>query len=303
MTAGARTRYPTGKITLLMSVDASMVIAGGTSIPVPLFGAVTLPIVFWMLASRAGVGPALCCAAYVVFVLCLPFVTSCLQRSLWAKAIRVRDERLKAISDLLSTIRVVKMYAWEDAMQENVKRLRDIELGWLFRVNLLDALLDCIYSSTSSVLMIILFSTLSVISPDVVLTPALSFSCVSLLYLTDLTMNGSGQALRNYNQAALSLKRIADFCTEVPQEEEKIPRRASFDELRGTVTMSRCSFSWTQSRVGTSEPQLTNVDLNIEPGSLVGIVGFVGSGKSSLLAAILGDMHRLEGSVSCYVSA
>ncbi|XP_077545765.1 uncharacterized protein LOC144158623 isoform X1 [Haemaphysalis longicornis] len=300
MTAGARTRYPTGKITLLMSVDASMVITGGTSIPVPLFGAVTLPIVFWMLASRAGVGPALCCAAYVVFVLCLPFVTSCLQRSLWAKAIRVRDERLKAISDLLSTIRVVKMYAWEDAMQENVKRLRDIELGWLFRVNLLDALLDCIYSSTSSVLMIILFSTLSVISPDVVLTPALSFSCVSLLYLTDLTMNGSGQALRNYNQAALSLKRIADFCTEVPQEEEKIPRRASFDELRGTVTMSRCSFSWTQPRVGTSEPQLTNVDLNIEPGSLVGIVGFVGSGKSSLLAAILGDMHRLEGSVSCY---
>lgn len=300
MTAEAKARYPTGKISLLLSVDASMVTTAATSIPVPLFGAVTLPIVFWMLANRAGVGPALCCAAYVVFVLCLPFITSLLQRRFWSKAIRIRDERLKAISDLLSTIRVVKMYAWEDAMQENVQRFRDVELGWLFKVNLLDAILDCAYSSTSSVLMIVLFSTLSVISPDVVLTPALTFSCVSLLYLTDLTMNGSGQALRNLNQAAVSLKRIADFCTEIPQEEDQSPRRTSFDELRGAVTMSGCSFSWNQSLNGKQEPQLVNVDLNIEPGSLVGIVGFVGSGKSSILAAILGDMHRIGGNISCY---
>lgn len=299
MTAEARARYPTGKITLLLSVDTSMVTSAGSSIPVPLFGALTMPFVFWMLAVRAGVGPSLCCAAYVLLVLCLPFLTSCLQRSLWGKAIRIRDERLKATSDLLSTIRVVKMYAWEDAMQENVQRLRDAELRWMFRVNLLDAVLDCIYSSTSSVLMIILFGTLSVMRPDIVLTPALTFSCVSLLYLTDLTMNGSGQALRNFNQAALSLTRIADFCTQVPQEEHHNPRRTSIDEKAGAVSMRGCSFSWAQTLDGKTEPQLANVDLKIDPGSLVGVVGFVGSGKSSLLAALLGDMHRIEGNVSC----
>ncbi|KAH9374367.1 hypothetical protein HPB48_008725 [Haemaphysalis longicornis] len=68
-----------------------------------------------------------------------------------SQAIRARDERLKATSDLLSTIRVVKMYAWEEAMQENVLCARETELKWLFRINLLDAVLDSVYSSTSSV--------------------------------------------------------------------------------------------------------------------------------------------------------
>ncbi|KAM3834515.1 ATP-binding cassette sub-family C member 5 isoform 4-T4 [Vipera latastei] len=43
---------------------------------------------------------------------------------------------------------------------------------------------------------------------------------------------------------------------------------------------------------------LYNIDLEIEKGKLVGICGSVGSGKTSLISAILGQMTLLEGSIS-----
>lgn len=41
--------------------------------------------------------------------------------------------------------------------------------------------------------------------------------------------------------------------------------------------------------------------MNISSGSLVAIVGPVGSGKSSLLSALLGETEKLEGSVAVEV--
>ncbi|XP_045054550.2 ATP-binding cassette sub-family C member 5 isoform X2 [Desmodus rotundus] len=43
---------------------------------------------------------------------------------------------------------------------------------------------------------------------------------------------------------------------------------------------------------------LYNIDLEVEEGKLVGICGSVGSGKTSLISAILGQMTLLEGSIS-----
>lgn len=44
--------------------------------------------------------------------------------------------------------------------------------------------------------------------------------------------------------------------------------------------------------------QVKDVNLTIPRGSLTAIVGPVGSGKSSLLQGLIGEMRRIEGSVS-----
>ena len=44
-----------------------------------------------------------------------------------------------------------------------------------------------------------------------------------------------------------------------------------------------------------------SMNLKVKPGQLVAIVGQVGAGKSSLLSAILGEMERVQGSVSVRV--
>lgn len=45
-------------------------------------------------------------------------------------------------------------------------------------------------------------------------------------------------------------------------------------------------------------PVLHDVNLSVLPGQLVAVVGQVGSGKSSLVQAILGELHKLSGDVA-----
>ncbi|KAH7975288.1 hypothetical protein HPB52_000003 [Rhipicephalus sanguineus] len=250
MSSSIKARYPMGQISSLLAVDCTLLAQSIFALPMLLIGVLLFPLLFWMLATRAGVLPSVCTASWALLVLCVPSFASSTQKRLWGKAIKARDERLKATTDLLSTIRVVKMYAWEDALQENVIRFREVELKWLLRINLLDAILDCIYSSTSSV-------------------------------------------------GVLALRRIADFCTADDQEENVHDTVVHLSTRRGAVMIEKCTFAWSEFDGGESETQLNDVNLYVKPGSLIGIVGFVGSGKSSLLAAILGDMHRIKGKATC----
>lgn len=55
--------------------------------------------------------------------------------------------------------------------------------------------------------------------------------------------------------------------------------------------MEKASFAWSKEE----EPILKDINIEIKPGKLVAVVGQVGSGKSSLIAAVLGEMERLTG--------
>ena len=60
------------------------------------------------------------------------------------------------------------------------------------------------------------------------------------------------------------------------------------------VILKDASFSWSDDHLkdGCS---LVDINWHIPDGSLVAVVGTVGSGKSSLLSALLGDMIRVKG--------
>ncbi|CAN7940316.1 unnamed protein product, partial [Ixodes pacificus] len=127
-----------------------------------------------MLAERVGRVPVICCAAWMVLAVLMPVPISRLQMLLWRKILSCRDQRLKRMADLLTSVRLVKMCAWEDAYMDTVKTFRESEMNSVFRVNLLDGLIDSLYSGTSSMMIILLFGSLAIFDPDRLLSPALS---------------------------------------------------------------------------------------------------------------------------------
>lgn len=62
--------------------------------------------------------------------------------------------------------------------------------------------------------------------------------------------------------------------------------------------MENASFSW-ESTAGV--PALRDINLKINAGNLVAVVGSVGAGKSSLISAFLGETYKICGYVNTKV--
>ena len=89
-------------------------------------------------------------------------------------------------------------------------------------------------------------------------------------------------------------KFITKYCTRYQLSNCRIEKlQVTHDtENEYPIQLSHASFSWG----GKSDPvQLRDLNWKVEHGQLVAVVGIVGSGKSSLLSALLGDMQRVEG--------
>lgn len=71
-------------------------------------------------------------------------------------------------------------------------------------------------------------------------------------------------------------------------------RRSSIHDDNWAIKMINYTAKW---EIYQSENTLERVDLRLEKGKLYGVIGMVGSGKSSFLSAILGEITLVEGEV------
>ena len=78
------------------------------------------------------------------------------------------------------------------------------------------------------------------------------------------------------------------------QEDEIVqqPQLDAADEGQVAGRARGASFAWEREM----PPALHNISLEATKGQLVMVVGVVGSGKSSLIAALLGELHARGGS-------
>jgi len=75
----------------------------------------------------------------------------------------------------------------------------------------------------------------------------------------------------------------------------QVARAAAAALPRGTIRISHGTFRW---RTDAATDLLHDITLEVNPGELVALVGQVGSGKSSIMAALLGEMYRETGEVT-----
>ncbi|XP_004710924.1 ATP-binding cassette sub-family C member 10 isoform X2 [Echinops telfairi] len=204
-----------------------------------------------------------------------------------------KDARVKLMTELLSGIRVIKFCGWEQALGTRVEACRARELGRLRVIKYLDAACVYLWAALPVVISIIIFLTYVLMGHQ--LTATKVFTALALVRMLILPLNNFPWVINGLLEARVSLDRIQHFL-DLPNHKpqayyspEPPTEPSAILELRGAL------FSWDP--VGTSRETFIH-HLAVKKGFLVGIVGKVGSGKSSLLAAIAGELHRLGGHVA-----
>ncbi|XP_049951742.1 ATP-binding cassette sub-family C member 4-like [Schistocerca serialis cubense] len=210
------------------------------------------------------------------------------------------DNRIRLMNEIITGIQVIKMYAWEKPFEKMVELARRNEVKALRGSSYLRGVYMAfmVFTERTSLYITVIAYVLlgNTITADRVFSLAQFFNllqlCMAICY---------PQAVQSLAETRVSISRIELFLL----QEEHIPKMPVPSNLNGSekekekeskigVVMNKVCAKWSPASITET---LTDVTLHIKPGTLCAIVGPVGSGKSSLIHAILQELPLSSGSL------
>ncbi|XP_055365356.1 ATP-binding cassette sub-family C member 10 isoform X2 [Betta splendens] len=213
--------------------------------------------------------------------------------------LRYKDSRVKLMTEILFGIRVIKFYNWEPHFTQKVASCRKQELSHLKALKYLDAMCVYTWAALPVVVSILTFVTFVLLGNQ--LTAAKVFTTLALVGMLIIPLNSFPWVLNGVLEAKVSLERIQRFFSLTNQDLQAYYALVSPEDSQTSILLSRGSFSWqepdgeTETTSAKGSLLLHSLSLHITKGSLVAVVGKVGCGKSSLLAALTGELTRRGG--------
>ncbi|CED82131.1 multidrug resistance-associated abc transporter [Phaffia rhodozyma] len=258
--------------------------------------------------------------------------------------LKIVDQRVRLLSEVLNGIRVVKLYAYEAFFKGRVLELRGQEMAKLKTIARTRAGMSASMSFVPVAAAVLTFITYNLSGHE--LNAAVIFSSLQLFNVIRQPLMMLPMAFTICTDAMVALKRIATTMlaeelsddlqvdsdapdavraygrfrweTSGPQgavmnsggrggrnfagEKEKkanakkAKKEAKLKKQNGSSALEDLPVL---DKINEEKPpfELVDIDIKIRSGDLVCIVGSVGSGKSSLLQALIGEMKKIEGNV------
>ncbi|KAI0270713.1 P-loop containing nucleoside triphosphate hydrolase protein [Gloeopeniophorella convolvens] len=213
---------------------------------------------------------------------------------------KASDRRVQAVTQTMSVLRMIKLFAWENKSKEKLFKLRDDELYWVRRSKFL-GLLDYAIGILPLFVVLTTYGTFVLVMRHD-LTPSIVFTSVALFNILESQIFHLMGLVPSLIAAKVSLDRMGDWLYEAvlirPDASTSV---AASDDVIG---FNACDFTWTRdSNIGERDFHLTISDrVTFERGCINLIVGPTGAGKTSVLSALLGEMHFHPHDAGSYVS-
>ncbi|XP_035694460.1 multidrug resistance-associated protein 1-like [Branchiostoma floridae] len=207
------------------------------------------------------------------------------------KLMKKKDSRLKLLNEVLNGIKVLKLYAWELSFRQKIEALRRKELQYNRKKGYFASLFFLTWSCAPVLVAIMTFTVYVMADERNVLDAEKAFVALSLFNIVRAPLNMLPSLVMSIVQVRVSLRRLGEFFG----GDELDPENVHKETIPGrTIGVDDGTFSWGKEE----DPILKNINLTIPGGALVAVIGQVGSGKSSLLSALLGEMEKQGGRVA-----
>ncbi|XP_068452238.1 multidrug resistance-associated protein 1 isoform X2 [Clinocottus analis] len=291
ISSAARRTSTVGEMVNLMSVDAQRFMDLITYIN--MIWSAPLQVVLALYFLWQNLGPSVL-AGVAVMVLMVPInaVIAMKTKTYQVAQMKSKDSRIKLMNEMLNGIKVLKLYAWELAFKDKVSAIRESELQVLKKTAYLGAMSSFTWICAPFLVALSTFTVYVLVDERNVLDAQKAFVSLALFNILRFPLNMLPMVISSMVQASVSLKRLRVFLSHEELQEDSVEHRAAAALLGVSVVDG--VFSWSREE----SPTLKRLNVCIPEGSLVAVVGHVGSGKSSLLSALLGEMDKLEGTVT-----
>ncbi|KAF2454202.1 P-loop containing nucleoside triphosphate hydrolase protein [Lineolata rhizophorae] len=204
------------------------------------------------------------------------------------KLMAVRDKKLAILNEALGGIRQIKFSALEDQWNDKIQDVRRQELKVLWRAFLMDTVLIFIYIMGPVLLSAAALGTYAIIHGS--LSASVAFTTIGILTQIEGTLAFVPEIVTNIFDAWVSLNRINGYLNRPDQVVVTAPGEV--------VAFKGAHISWPSDTTPDEDTfVLRDVNLEFPPNELTVISGHTGSGKSLLLASLLGEVEVLSGSV------
>ncbi len=229
-----------------------------------------------------------------------------------SKIASITDRRVTLVSQAVAGARVVKMSGWENQFLQRIQKIRKKEVSQIRRANRLKAWNEALFFSSNVVISIVIFMVH--VATGGVLTSRNVFTVMSLVNVLQLEMTKHlSLGVMGCSEVYVSISRIQNFLQfpEIGDDSHVVKettQEGTVDNKDDTpaLSMSHVTCYWNsvnKSKDDNSDDSssrmlflaLSDVTLNFRLKSLTCIIGSVGSGKSALLQALVGELPLSSG--------
>lgn len=254
-----------------------------TNVPVMLFGGVILSLLkdFSIALILLSVIPIV---AFIVFLLVKKM------GRLWEISNKYCDKQNKLVRERLTGIRVIRAFDKERYEHGRISEATDVMADNMIRANVLSSLI------TPVSLLLLNVVTVAVIYVGAIRmqNPAIlkAGDIIAIIQYVGIASNGLLAAVWVFAwlpHFKVSARRVNEVLSlkGVPESEGK----AKY--IRGDIRITNLSFTYPHAKL----PALTDVNMNIEEGETVAIIGGTGSGKTTLIKLLAGFYEPTEGTI------
>ncbi|KAL3352187.1 hypothetical protein AABB24_020318 [Solanum stoloniferum] len=284
LTLEDRKQFPSGKITNMITTDANALQQVCQQLHVIWSAPFRIVIAMVLLYQQLGLASLL---GALMLVLMIPMQTIIVSymRKLSKEGLQYTDKRVGLTNEILAAMDVVKCYAWEKSFQSKVQGLRNGELSWFRKAQLLAAFNNFMLNSIPVLVTVISFGGFTLLGGN--LTAARAFSSLSLFAILRFPLNMLPNIITQVVNSNVSLQRMEELFL---AEERVLLPNPPLEPGLPAISIKGGFFSWDSK---PEHPTLSNINLDIPVGELVAIVGGTGEGKTSLISAILGELPPL----------
>ncbi|KAG2317921.1 hypothetical protein Bca52824_021043 [Brassica carinata] len=285
--------HTSGEIINLMAVDADRLDAFTWFMHDPWILVLQVSLALWILYKSLGLGSIVTFPAFILVMLAnYPFAK--LEDKFQSNLMKSKDNRMKKTSEVLLNMRILKLQGWEMKFLSKILDLRHVEARWLKKFVYNSAAMSSVLWTSPSFISATAFGACILLK-----IPLESGKILAALATFGILQNPIyklPETISMFVQVKVSLGRIASFLC-LDDLEKDVVERVNSRSSEMALEVSNGSFSWDNS---SPIPTLGDVSFEVSHGMNVAICGTVGSGKSSLLSSILGEVPKISGTVKVF---